>query len=107
VIRDRRKRHRARKCGAARPAGAESGSRPRSPASARRWRDCSFRSLPWSRGRSRRSHSPSARSSSVHLHRNRAPALVLANGRTTRLSGWVLLLAYAGLVTAFYYAGDR
>ena len=34
------------------------------------------------------------------------PAVVLANGRTTRLGGWMLLLAYAGLVTAFYYAGN-
>jgi Ca2+:H+ antiporter len=35
------------------------------------------------------------------------PALVLANGRTTRLGGIILLFAYAALVAAFYYAGNR
>ena len=35
------------------------------------------------------------------------PALVLARGRTTRLGGLILLLAYAGLVVAFYYSGNR
>jgi Ca2+:H+ antiporter len=35
------------------------------------------------------------------------PALVLAPGRTTRLGGSILLFAYAGLVVAFYYSGNR
>jgi Ca2+:H+ antiporter len=35
------------------------------------------------------------------------PALVLAHGRTTRAGGVILLTAYAGLVVAFYYAGNR
>jgi len=35
------------------------------------------------------------------------PALVLAHGRTTRLGGLILLSAYAGLVVAFYYSGNR
>jgi Ca2+:H+ antiporter len=35
------------------------------------------------------------------------PAIVLAAGRTTRLGGTVLLLAYSVLVTAFYVAGER
>jgi Ca2+:H+ antiporter len=35
------------------------------------------------------------------------PALVLAHGRTTRVGGLILLIAYAGLVVAFYYAGNR
>ncbi|MCW2977463.1 MAG: Calcium/proton exchanger [Actinomycetia bacterium] len=35
------------------------------------------------------------------------PALVLAHGRTTRLGGSILLSAYAGLVVAFYYSGNR
>ncbi|MDX6627936.1 MAG: Ca2+:H+ antiporter [Gaiellales bacterium] len=35
------------------------------------------------------------------------PGLVLAHGRTTRLGGWILLLAYAGLVVVFSYAGNR
>ena len=35
------------------------------------------------------------------------PALVLARGRTTRPGGFILLLAYAGLVVAFYYSGNR
>jgi Ca2+:H+ antiporter len=35
------------------------------------------------------------------------PALVLAQGRTTRLGGLILLAAYAGLVVAFYYSGNR
>jgi Ca2+:H+ antiporter len=35
------------------------------------------------------------------------PALVLARGRTTRLGGLILLAAYAGLVVAFYYSGNR
>jgi Ca2+:H+ antiporter len=35
------------------------------------------------------------------------PALVLAQGRTTRLGGWILLGAYAALVVAFYNAGER
>jgi Ca2+:H+ antiporter len=35
------------------------------------------------------------------------PALVLAHGRTTRMGGLILLIAYAGLVAAFYYAGNR
>ena len=35
------------------------------------------------------------------------PGLVLVHGRTTRLGGLILLLAYAGLVVAFYYAGGR
>jgi Ca2+:H+ antiporter len=34
------------------------------------------------------------------------PALVLAHGRTTRVGGVTLLIAYAGLVVAFYYAGN-
>jgi Ca2+/H+ antiporter len=32
---------------------------------------------------------------------------MLAAGRTTRLGGTILLLAYAVLVTAFYFAGER
>jgi Ca2+:H+ antiporter len=35
------------------------------------------------------------------------PALVLAHGRTTRMGGVILLIAYAGLVVAFYAAGNR
>jgi Ca2+:H+ antiporter len=35
------------------------------------------------------------------------PALVLAHGRTTRMGGVILLIAYAGLVVAFYDAGNR
>jgi len=35
------------------------------------------------------------------------PALVLARGRTTQLGGSILLVAYAGLVMAFYYSGNR
>ena len=35
------------------------------------------------------------------------PALVLARGRTTQLGGSILLVAYAGLVVAFYYSGNR
>ena len=35
------------------------------------------------------------------------PALVLARGRTTQLGGALLLVAYAGLVVAFSYSGDR
>jgi Ca2+:H+ antiporter len=35
------------------------------------------------------------------------PALVLARGRTTQLGGAMLLVAYAGLVVAFYYSGNR
>jgi Ca2+:H+ antiporter len=35
------------------------------------------------------------------------PTLVLAHGRTTRMGGVVLLVAYAGLVVAFYDAGNR
>ncbi|MDX6400141.1 MAG: Ca2+:H+ antiporter, partial [Gaiellaceae bacterium] len=35
------------------------------------------------------------------------PALVLARGRTTRLGGVILLVAYGGLVVAFYYSGNR
>ena len=35
------------------------------------------------------------------------PAIVLAAGRTTRLGGTILLLAYAVLVAAFYLAGER
>jgi Ca2+:H+ antiporter len=35
------------------------------------------------------------------------PALVLAHGRTTRMGGVILLIAYAGLVVAFYGAGNR
>jgi Ca2+:H+ antiporter len=35
------------------------------------------------------------------------PAVVLAKGRTTRLGGLVLLCAYAGLVVAFWYSGNR
>jgi Ca2+:H+ antiporter len=35
------------------------------------------------------------------------PALVLAHGRTTRLGGLILLVAYAGLVVAFFYSGNR
>jgi Ca2+:H+ antiporter len=35
------------------------------------------------------------------------PGLVLVHGRTTRLGGVILLLAYTGLVVAFYYAGGR
>jgi Ca2+:H+ antiporter len=35
------------------------------------------------------------------------PALVLRAGRTTRIGGAILLVAYAVLVVAFYVAGDR
>ena len=35
------------------------------------------------------------------------PALVLRSGRTTRLGGVVLLVAYSVLVVSFYLAGDR
>jgi Ca2+:H+ antiporter len=35
------------------------------------------------------------------------PAIVLATGRTTRLGGTILLLAYSVLVAAFYVAGER
>ena len=35
------------------------------------------------------------------------PALVLRSGATTRLGGRVLLVAYTGLVVAFYLAGER
>jgi Ca2+:H+ antiporter len=35
------------------------------------------------------------------------PAVVLARGRTTRLGGLLLLVAYAGLVVAFAYSGNR
>ena len=35
------------------------------------------------------------------------PALVLSNGRTTRLGGVTLLVAYAVLVVACYRAGNR
>jgi len=35
------------------------------------------------------------------------PAIVLAAGRTTRLGGTILLLAYSVLVAAFYVAGER
>jgi Ca2+:H+ antiporter len=35
------------------------------------------------------------------------PALVLARGRTTRVGGALLLVAYAGLAVAFYYSGNR
>jgi Ca2+:H+ antiporter len=35
------------------------------------------------------------------------PGLVLAQGRTTRLGGSILLISYAGLVAAFYYSGNR
>jgi Ca2+/H+ antiporter len=35
------------------------------------------------------------------------PALVLARGRTTRLGGLILLLAYVCLVAAFYSSGNR
>ena len=35
------------------------------------------------------------------------PAVALRNGRTTRLSGAILLAAYSALVVAFYLAGDR
>ena len=35
------------------------------------------------------------------------PAIVLAAGRTTRLGGTILLLAYSVLVAAFYFAGER
>ena len=35
------------------------------------------------------------------------PAIVLASGRTTRLGGTILLLAYSVLVAAFYLAGER
>jgi Ca2+/H+ antiporter len=34
-------------------------------------------------------------------------ALVLARGRSSRLGGAVLLVAYAGLCVSFYVAGDR
>jgi hypothetical protein len=32
---------------------------------------------------------------------------VLASGRTTRAGGAILVLAYAGLVLAFLYTGNR
>jgi Ca2+/H+ antiporter len=32
---------------------------------------------------------------------------MLARGRTTQLGGSILLVAYAGLVVAFYYSGNR
>jgi Ca2+:H+ antiporter len=35
------------------------------------------------------------------------PALVLARGRTTRAGGALLILAYAGLVAAFWLSGNR
>jgi Ca2+/H+ antiporter len=35
------------------------------------------------------------------------PALVLRTGRTTRSGGAILLLAYAVVAVAFYFAGDR
>jgi Ca2+:H+ antiporter len=35
------------------------------------------------------------------------PAIMLAAGRTTRLGGTILLLAYSVLVAAFYFAGER
>jgi Ca2+:H+ antiporter len=35
------------------------------------------------------------------------PAIVLATGRTTRLGGTILLLAYSAFVAAFYFAGER
>jgi Ca2+:H+ antiporter len=35
------------------------------------------------------------------------PAIVLAAGRTNRLGGAVLLIAYSALVAAFYLSGDR
>jgi Ca2+:H+ antiporter len=35
------------------------------------------------------------------------PGVVLARGRTSRLGGVILLLAYAALVGVFYYAGSR
>jgi hypothetical protein len=35
------------------------------------------------------------------------PALLLARGRMTQLGGAILLVAYAGLVVAFYYSGNR
>jgi Ca2+:H+ antiporter len=35
------------------------------------------------------------------------PAFVLRAGRTTRLGGVVLLLAYSVLAASFYLAGDR
>ena len=35
------------------------------------------------------------------------PAIVLAAGRTTRVGGTILLLAYSVLVAAFYVAGER
>jgi Ca2+:H+ antiporter len=35
------------------------------------------------------------------------PAIVLAAGRTTRVGGTILLLAYSVLVAAFYLAGER
>jgi Ca2+:H+ antiporter len=35
------------------------------------------------------------------------PAILLAAGRTTRLGGTILLLAYSVLVAAFYLAGER
>jgi Ca2+:H+ antiporter len=35
------------------------------------------------------------------------PAVVLRTGRTTRLGGAILLVAYAALVIAFYSSGDR
>ena len=34
-------------------------------------------------------------------------AVVLRNGRSSRLKGFALLAAYAGVVVAFYAAGDR
>ncbi len=35
------------------------------------------------------------------------PAVVLRSGRTTRLGGAILLVAYAALVVAFYLSGSR
>jgi Ca2+:H+ antiporter len=35
------------------------------------------------------------------------PAILLSGGRTTRLGGAILLAAYAALVVAFFFAGDR
>jgi len=35
------------------------------------------------------------------------PAIVLREGRTTRVGGAILLLAYSGLAVSFYLAGDR
>ena len=36
-----------------------------------------------------------------------AAALVLWGGRSSRLRGYALLAVYAGVVVAFYAAGDR